>query len=244
MGGLEAVITGIEDEFKIARRLSRGSLTALVIFSSFFPALISCTQGGAYTLFWFDIYTASVSLLFSALFEAVGVVYFYGIDKFIVDIESMLGRRPHIFYILCWKYISPIFLLVSFDTSITLMCTLSDLTIALQVIIFMSIYTAPTPVYRGYTFPLWSIISGWCLAFSSVIAVPIVAIWYNCFQKNKDRKSLRSGGSVSASSSRHGKRTPNHHRSVSVRSLGGQPSATTTVLTPARVDYRIGEDIL
>ena len=113
MGGLEAVITGLEDEFRFAKRLSRGQLTGLVIFSSFLPALISCTQGGAYTLFWFDIYSAGVSLLFSALFETIGVVYCYGINKFISNIESMLGRRPHLFYILCWKYISPIFLGVS-----------------------------------------------------------------------------------------------------------------------------------
>lgn len=113
MGGLEAVITGIEDEFKFAKRLSRGTLTGLVILSSFVPALINCAQGGAYTLYWFDIYSASTSLLFSALFEAVGVVYCYGLDKFILDIESMLGRRPHVFYILCWKYISPLFLGVS-----------------------------------------------------------------------------------------------------------------------------------
>lgn len=114
MGGLEAVITGLEDEFKFAKRLSRGQLTGLVIVSSFLPALISCTQGGAYTLFWFDIYSAGVSLLFSALFETIGVVYCYGLDKFIVNIESMLGRRPQLFYILCWKYISPIFLMVSY----------------------------------------------------------------------------------------------------------------------------------
>lgn len=113
MGGLEAVITGLEDEFKFAKRLSRSQLTGLVIVSSFLPALISCTQGGAYTLFWFDIYSAGVSLLFSALFETIGVVYCYGIEKFILNIESMLGKKPHIFYIICWKYISPIFLGVS-----------------------------------------------------------------------------------------------------------------------------------
>lgn len=113
MGGLEAVITGLEDEFKFAKRLSREQLTALVIVSSFIPALISCTQGGAYTLFWFDIYSAGVSLLFSALFETIGVVYCYGLSKFILNIESMIGRKPHIFYIMCWKYISPIFLGVS-----------------------------------------------------------------------------------------------------------------------------------
>lgn len=113
MGGLEAVITGLEDEFKFFRRMSRGQITALVIVSSFLPALINCTQGGAYTLFWFDTYAAAVSLLFSALFEAIGVVYFYGIDKFIANIESMLGKRPPMYYIICWKYISPITLCVS-----------------------------------------------------------------------------------------------------------------------------------
>lgn len=40
--------------------------------------IISSIQGGAYTMYWFDIYAAGVSLLFSALFEAIGVVYCYG----------------------------------------------------------------------------------------------------------------------------------------------------------------------
>lgn len=113
MGGLEAVITGLEDEFKPVRRLSRSQLTALVIVSSFLPSLISCTQGGAYTLFWFDIYSAGTSLLFAALFETIGVVYCYGLDKFIPNIESMLNTKPKLFYVLCWKYISPVFLVVS-----------------------------------------------------------------------------------------------------------------------------------
>lgn len=40
----------------------------------------------------------------------------------------------------------------------------------------MSITTASVPTYRGYTFPIWSVVLGWMLAFSSVAAVPIVAI--------------------------------------------------------------------
>lgn len=113
MGGLEAVITGLEDEFKFAKRLSRKQLTALVIVSSFLPALVNCTQGGAYSVFWFDTYSAGVSLLFAALFETIGVVYCYGLKNFILNIESMLGRKPHIFFIVCWKYLSPLFLGVS-----------------------------------------------------------------------------------------------------------------------------------
>lgn len=59
----------------------------------------------------------------------------------------------------------------------------------------MSIYTASVPVYRGYTFPLWSIVLGWCLVFSSVAAVPIVAIYTWCCNNPK------TAGSVSPSKS-------------------------------------------
>lgn len=102
----------------------------------------------------------------------------------------------------------------------------------------MSIYTAGVPTYRGYTFPLWSIILGWCLAFSSVAAIPIVAAWYwikrwfwgSALDKSGRR---RDRGSSSVASSRHGssKKSPSH-RSVSVscglQSQGGPTSQTTT----------------
>lgn len=79
MGGLEAVITGLMDEFNFkAKGLKREHFTAIVIFTSFLGTLINCTQGGGYTMYWFDNYSAGVSLLCSALFEAVAVSYFYG----------------------------------------------------------------------------------------------------------------------------------------------------------------------
>lgn len=95
-----------------------------------------------------------------------------------------------------------------------------------QGVIFTSLYTAVVPTYRGYTFPIWSVILGWCLTFSSVIAVPIFAIVHYIKVKNGSRRRTRSGGAASsAASSRHntgggansGKKTPgsqhhhNHH---------------------------------
>lgn len=109
----------------------------------------------------------------------------------------------------------------------------------------MSIYTASVPTYRGYTFPLWSIILGWCLAFSSVAAVPIVAAWHWHTHRDKQldssEKSTRkrsSRGSSSVLSSKHGsnkKSASPNHRSISV-SCSGQTQGglvmTTKVLTP------------
>lgn len=79
MGGLEAVITGLTDQFKcIQTYFSRKQFTFVVICCSFTLSLINCTQGGAFSMVWFDTYSAGISLLFSAMLEAIGVAWFYG----------------------------------------------------------------------------------------------------------------------------------------------------------------------
>jgi hypothetical protein len=62
MGGLEAVITGLMDEFQF-RNMKRETFTAIVLFTSFLGSLVNCTQGGGYTMYWFDNYSAGISLL-------------------------------------------------------------------------------------------------------------------------------------------------------------------------------------
>lgn len=109
----------------------------------------------------------------------------------------------------------------------------------------MSIYTASVPTYRGYTFPLWSIILGWCLAFSSVSAVPIVAAWHwythrgkrlETPEKSPRKRSSRCSSSAVSSkqgSNKKSSASPNH-RSISVSCSGQAQSGltmTTRVLT-------------
>lgn len=110
MGGIEAVITGIMDEFNL--KMKREYFTAIIIGTSFLGALINCTQMGAFTMVWFDTYSAGISLICAAMFEAFAIV-FYGAERFSRDIESMLGFPPHYYFIVCWKYICPIILTVS-----------------------------------------------------------------------------------------------------------------------------------
>ena len=44
MGGLESVITGLMDEFKLHSWVKREVFTAVVICGSFLGALVNCTQ--------------------------------------------------------------------------------------------------------------------------------------------------------------------------------------------------------
>lgn len=59
-----------------------------------------------------NVYGPGLSILFVVFVEAAGVCWLYGTDNFSRDIEKMLGHRPGIFWRVCWKYISPFFLLV------------------------------------------------------------------------------------------------------------------------------------
>lgn len=44
MGGIEAVITGLMDEFNLHHRFKREYFTALIICLSFLGSIINCTQ--------------------------------------------------------------------------------------------------------------------------------------------------------------------------------------------------------
>ncbi|RZB41562.1 SNF domain containing protein, partial [Asbolus verrucosus] len=158
MGGLECVITGLMDEFTTffkTRRHSREIFTLGVIIVSFSIALINVTPGGIYMFHLFDTYSAGISLLCSALFEAIAVSWFYGLDRFTQDVEAMIGSKPGLYWRICWKFISPTFIIM--------------------VVMFGLLNPQPLQ-YNGYFYPIWAEWVGWSLALSSIIMIPLVAV--------------------------------------------------------------------
>jgi solute carrier family 6 noradrenalin transporter-like protein 2 len=90
-----------------------------------------------------DTYAAGISLLCSALFECLAVSWFYGkrvnhfslfgcsnvllflgLEKFCDDVENMIGHRPGLYWRICWKFISPMFIIVSWPTIFKFKCLL------------------------------------------------------------------------------------------------------------------------
>ncbi|XP_017781709.1 PREDICTED: sodium-dependent noradrenaline transporter-like isoform X1 [Nicrophorus vespilloides] len=158
MGGLECVITGIMDEFEPLFKkckLSREVFTLIVIILSFSVATINVTPGGIYLFHLLDTYAAGISLLCSALFEAIAVSWCYGLDRFTQDVESMIGIKPGLYWRVCWKFISPLFII--------------------GVVIFGLLYPQPLQ-YNDYFYPSWANYIGWFLALSSILMIPIVAV--------------------------------------------------------------------
>eukprot|EP00079_Xenopus_tropicalis_P035191 XP_017948962.1 PREDICTED: sodium-dependent noradrenaline transporter [Xenopus tropicalis] len=155
MGGMEAVITGLADDISILKR-HRKLFTLLVAFITFIFALLCITNGGIYVLTLLDTFAAGTSILFAVLIEAIGVSWFYGVDRFSEDIHRMLGFRPGLYWRLCWKFVSPAFLLF---------------------VVIVSIVTYKPLMYDEYKFPPWANRTGWAIALSSMTLVPIYIIY-------------------------------------------------------------------
>lgn len=69
-------------------------------------------QGGVFLVNFLNVYGPGLAILFVVFVEAAGVFWFYGVDRFSADVEMMLGKKPGLFWRICWTYISPVFLLV------------------------------------------------------------------------------------------------------------------------------------
>ncbi|XP_053571794.1 sodium-dependent dopamine transporter [Bombina bombina] len=168
MGGMESVITGLIDEFKFLHK-HRELFTLFIVISTFLVSLFCVTNGGIYVFTLLDHFAAGTSILFGVLFEAIGIAWFYGVGRFSDDIQEMIGKRPGLYWRLCWKFVSPCFLLF---------------------VVVVSIVTFRPPNYGSYVFPQWANVVGWLVAISSMSLVPIYAIYKLCSLPGSFRKRV------------------------------------------------------
>ncbi|KAJ4928390.1 hypothetical protein JOQ06_016182 [Pogonophryne albipinna] len=90
------------------------SASAIICLIAFLTALIFTLGSGNYWVEVFNSYVGSVPLLIIAFFEITAVAYGRGMKTFSEDIYFMTGKRPNIFWKVCWMVISPLMLLVVF----------------------------------------------------------------------------------------------------------------------------------
>ncbi|PNI27656.1 SLC6A3 isoform 1 [Pan troglodytes] len=168
MGGMESVITGLIDEFQLLHR-HRELFTLFIVLATFLLSLFCVTNGGIYVFTLLDHFAAGTSILFGVLIEAIGVAWFYGVGQFSDDIQQMTGQRPSLYWRLCWKLVSPCFLLF---------------------VVVVSIVTFRPPHYGAYIFPDWANALGWVIATSSMAMVPIYAAYKFCSLRGSFREKL------------------------------------------------------
>ncbi|KAM7381845.1 hypothetical protein PAMA_012620 [Pampus argenteus] len=103
-GTMEGILAPLRDRFKTLAN----NKTKLTIFScvvGFLIGLLFTQRSGNYFVMMFDDYSATLPLIIVVVFETFSVSWLYGADRFLDDIEAMLGWRPHVIYKYLWKYI-------------------------------------------------------------------------------------------------------------------------------------------
>lgn len=170
-GGLEAMITGLCDEYPKLLGRRRELFVALLLGSIYLCALPTCSYGGKDLVSMLNSFGSSTPLLLVVFVEAVGVCWFYGVSRFCDDVELMIGQRPGIFWRICWQYISPVFLFVILIFSLIETGVPKDLLV--------------TPV------PSWVEGAGWCLTMSSLWFIPAYAIHKYCSTEGNFRQRIQ-----------------------------------------------------
>ncbi|XP_059618030.1 sodium-dependent neutral amino acid transporter B(0)AT3 isoform X2 [Phlebotomus argentipes] len=165
-GTLEGVATSLVD-MKLFPNASKEVIVGALCFTCSVFSMVFAHGAGSYIFQLMDSFAGNFPLLIIAFFECLSVSYVYGIKRFADDIELMTGSRPGLYWMICWKYLSPLAMLT--------ILTASFFDLAL----------------RGSSYPAWNSLKGatetfewphWCIAIaiflilSSVLWIPGVAI--------------------------------------------------------------------
>ena len=121
---VEALVTGLVDNWPRLLRPHRKKFAVLVCVLSFCAGLPMCTQvtrglltlrsefvikGGVYIFQLMDFYSASgMPLLWICFWETVALSWVFGAARFREAIHEMTGHRPPYLFYLCWKYFGPL----------------------------------------------------------------------------------------------------------------------------------------
>ncbi|XP_016389719.1 sodium-dependent dopamine transporter-like [Sinocyclocheilus rhinocerous] len=96
-----------------------------------------------------------VSIMFLAFFEVVAVCWLYGVKRLSSNLLEMTGKRPSIFFRVCWWVICPVLITV--------------------ILVFSVIQFKPAR-YEDYVYPAWAQGVGWLIALASIIWIPLAAV--------------------------------------------------------------------
>ncbi|CAH1110602.1 unnamed protein product [Psylliodes chrysocephalus] len=170
---VESFITGILDNWSQSLRPYRNIFTAVVCILMFLLGIPMVTQGGMFIFKLMDNYSASgMSLLWVCFFQTIAISWFFGVDKLSDCIETMMAMRPGKFWTICWKYIAPL---------------------VMAVIFVSQCFEYQRLEYGSYKYPLWADILGLLISLSSMLWIPVYAIYYLLTQPDSIVQNLKKG---------------------------------------------------
>jgi len=120
----------------------------------------------------FDRFGASgFALLWLSFWESIAIGWGYGGDKYLRDIGRMCQTKCHPYFKYCFQYFTPIITMTIFWAS--------------------AISYSPMKYENSNPYPLWGEIFGWCLALTSMLCVPGIAIFLILREKGTIRERIQ-----------------------------------------------------
>nr|XP_056715889.1 sodium- and chloride-dependent neutral and basic amino acid transporter B(0+) [Euleptes europaea] len=157
---IETITTTIQDLYPQVMKKMRIPVTMGLCLLLFLLGLVCVTQAGIYWVNLVDHFCAGWGILFAAVLELVGICWIYGGNRFIQDVEMMIGKKSFWFWLWwrsCWFFITPLLLLA---------------------ILVWSLVTFESPSYGSIEYPSWGSAIGWCMIMFCLIWIPIVAVYH------------------------------------------------------------------
>ncbi|KAM9832316.1 sodium-dependent neutral amino acid transporter SLC6A17-like [Neosynchiropus ocellatus] len=177
-GTMEGILAPLADTFKVLGN-NKTKLTVFSCVVGFLIGLLFTQRCGNYFVMMFDDYSATLPLIIVVVFETFSVAWLYGADRFLDDIEGMLGWRPYVVYKYLWKYICLIAMLVLLGATTvrTIVQTPTYLSWSL---------TKATEVPLEY--PGWALAVLALLIIFAIMPVPLCSIYYILRERTKGSK--------------------------------------------------------
>ncbi|XP_011193334.1 sodium-dependent nutrient amino acid transporter 1 [Zeugodacus cucurbitae] len=169
-----ALITIICDQFKLKRFWLASLILTLIEFGI---SILYVTPGGQWILNLVDYFAGTYIVFSLAVFEILGITWFYGLRNFCDDVEFMTNRKVSIYWRLCWGVITPLLLAVIFIYSLVVMEPIT---------------------YAGWSYPTSAEIVGWVLLLIGFLQFPLWGIWYLYIHKEASfRRTIKKAMSPS-----------------------------------------------
>ncbi|XP_045464820.1 sodium-dependent neutral amino acid transporter B(0)AT3 [Harmonia axyridis] len=165
-GTLEGVVSSVSD-MKLFPNMSKQQLTGAICGVCCVLSMIFAHGAGSYVFVLFDNFAGNFPLLIIAFFECISVSYIYGLNKFADDIEMMTGSRPGFYWMLCWKYLSPLAMISILVASIIEIATKGS---------GYSAWSSIKGETEWHQWPSWAIVLILVLLLASTLWIPGVAI--------------------------------------------------------------------
>ncbi|XP_054722878.1 sodium- and chloride-dependent GABA transporter 1-like [Uloborus diversus] len=196
---VEALVSSLVDEWPKLLQKRRKVFSLCTCMVLCLLGLPMVTQGGMYIFQLMDSFAASgIPLLFTVFFQAIAIGWIYGVRQLSKNIQTMVGFPPGWYLKIGWTVFIP--------------------SVTAGIFLFSLIEYKPIQYAKVYNYPWWGEMMGWGIALSSMVWIPLYALYYICTSEGTIKQRLQTGITPAL------ERKEKENNDVQMKETNGKPS--------------------